>query len=81
VLVVHPAAAHVLVAHLTGRATKVSVWQDNLRHMYEAGRSAQTLARWHGVTHTTMRRWLKDAGTKLRKRGEWRTIEKKERNA
>lgn len=52
------------------RPASCSPWHDNLRHMYEAGRSLEDLAYWYtGKNKTTMRRILLKAGTIIRKRG------------
>lgn len=67
-LVVHPAAAVVLVAHLTGTATRVSPFSDNLRHLYEdGGRTRRELAEWFDISERHMYYLLKRAGTKFRK--------------
>lgn len=71
-LVAHPAAAHVLVGAVTGRATRVSPWQDNLRHMYEAnvpGRDLETLAKYSGIGKGTAKRLIIESGGKIRKPG------------
>lgn len=51
------------------RATKVSPWQDNLRHLYEVGRSLEDLAFWHSLGKETMRALIVEAGGTIRRGG------------
>ncbi len=50
-------------------ATKVSIWQDNLRNLYEQGRDIPTLAHWTGLSEYHLKNLLRRAGTKFRRGG------------
>jgi hypothetical protein len=54
------------------RATRISPWQDNIRHMYEAGRDLETLSYWLNIHKNQLRRLIIDAGGKIRPRGRQR---------
>ena len=54
------------------QAATVSPWQDNLRHLYEAGRDLETLAHWHSLGKETVRRLIEEAGGTIRSRGPQR---------